>query len=259
MITNKPFVLKTVKNNNENKTILDKSLGFDYTSKLAPTAKNTHKDGWDSEKHYWYDLYMGLYLIDTFKINKNHAIDIGVFKGFYSSVYARHFENVDSFEANPYAFSHSKLNFNRQGLENITLHNKGVWSSNTELNFYCKFNDESKTLICGQSTTLETLEQEEGLTTEIIKAKMVTLDSFSFKPSFIKIDAEGSEIEILKGAMKTLVRYKPLLQIENDTVLANNPEIEQMLLQIGYNKVNLEEYKHVYGNITLSDDYYINN
>ena len=257
MITNKPFVLKTIKNNKENKVILDKSLGFDYTSRVAPNEENTHEHSWDSEKHSWYDLYMGLYLIDTFKINKKHAIDIGAFKGFYSSVYARHFEKVDSFEPDPYSFSHGKLNFNRQELENITLHNKGVWSSDTDLDFYCKFTDESKTLVSGQSTTLKTLEQEEGLTTEVLKAKMVALDSFYFKPSFIKIDAEGSEIEILKGATQTLEKHKPLLQIENNTILANNSEIDQMLLRIGYNKIDLKEHKHVYGNLSLSDSYYI--
>lgn len=257
MITNKHFVLKTIKNNNENKAILDKSLGFDYTSRISPNAENTHKHSWDSEMHYWYDLYMGLYLIDTFKMDKNHAIDIGVFKGFYSSVYARHFQKVDSFEPDPYAYAHSKINFNRQELENVTLHNKGVWSSNTELDFYCKFYDETKTLITGESTTLEMLEQEEGLTTEVVKAKMVALDSFSFKPSFIKIDAEGSEIEIIEGAEKTLVSNKPLLQIENNTVPTNNDKIDQLLKQIDYEKIELEEFKHVYGNLILSDTYYI--
>jgi len=38
-----------------------------------------------------------------------------------------------------------------------------------------------------------------------IKVRKVTLDSLNVKADFIKIDAEGSEIEILRGAEKTLL------------------------------------------------------
>ena len=36
-----------------------------------------------------------------------------------------------------------------------------------------------------------------------------TLDSLKTSPDFIKIDVEGSERHVLKGAMKTIKKYKP--------------------------------------------------
>ena len=66
---------------------------------------------------------------------------------------------------------------------------------------------------------------------------MSPIDTYNFKPSFIKIDAEGSEVEILKGSFNTLKMYKPFLQIENDTVLENNPIIDSMLFDLGYKKM----------------------
>ncbi len=45
--------------------------------------------------------------------------------------------------------------------------------------------------------------------------EMVTLDSFNLdNVSFIKIDVEGHEIEVLKGARATLERNKPVMVIE---------------------------------------------
>ena len=45
-----------------------------------------------------------------------------------------------------------------------------------------------------------------------IKVKVLTLDQYilksKYKPNFIKIDVEGSEFFVLKGAKKTIIRYK---------------------------------------------------
>lgn len=257
MISNKRFIFKTIENDKKDKSILDRSLGFNYKSVKAPSKTSKHLDGWHSEKINWYTLYTGLFLMDTFRISKKHAIDIGGFKGFYSSVYARHFDFVDVFEANPYAYTLSKLNFKRQELTNVTLHNKGCWSKEESIDFYCKFYDKEKTLITGQSTPIKDLNQEEGLITEKIKTSMVSIDSFNFQPSFIKIDAEGSEVKILEGSINTLKVFKPFLQIENDGVLENNSIIDYLLIDLGYSKIDLNKYSHLFGNLILCDSYYI--
>lgn len=43
---------------------------------------------------------------------------------------------------------------------------------------------------------------------------IVTLDSLNLSPDFIKIDVEGAELQVLRGAVDTLKRCKPVLQIE---------------------------------------------
>jgi FkbM family methyltransferase len=41
-----------------------------------------------------------------------------------------------------------------------------------------------------------------------------TLDSYKVKPTMIKIDVEGFEMNVIKGARKTLAKYKPTLIME---------------------------------------------
>jgi hypothetical protein len=61
-----------------------------------------------------------------------------------------------------------------------------------------------------------TLREEENC--EKVKVKTMTLDSFCKeynveRVDFIKIDAEGSEREIIKGAKETIKRFKPKMAI----------------------------------------------
>lgn len=43
---------------------------------------------------------------------------------------------------------------------------------------------------------------------------MKSLDSFNLQPSYIKIDVEGYELFVLKGAEQTLKKYKPVIVME---------------------------------------------
>ncbi len=51
-------------------------------------------------------------------------------------------------------------------------------------------------------------------------------------PDFIKIDVEGHELEVLKGALKTLKERKPLLLIE--VMNHNNDSVRRLLGEVGY-------------------------
>lgn len=66
-----------------------------------------------------------------------------------------------------------------------------------------------------------------------IRKRIVTLDSLRFKPFFIKIDVEGHEIHVLKGAENTLKMFKPIVLIE----IATHKSYEDVLgflADIGY-------------------------
>ena len=71
-----------------------------------------------------------------------------------------------------------------------------------------------------------------------------TLDSLILKPFFVKIDVEGSETAVLKGAMKTLIEFRPvvLIEIQNaETYL----EISAILNEIGYKSIDVEPRKNL--------------
>ena len=244
----KRYVADKAINNNVNKRIFNKSPALDYHNAM----------GWDYEIMEWHTLYFGLFLIDTFKISRNQCIDIGGYKGLFSSVYSRHFKEVHTFEPNPYAHIIAMLSFQRQELPNVTLHKTPLFNEEKETDFYIKFFDTDKKNISGQSNTEKEVIQEEGLHTEIVKIKTKTLDSYNFKPSFLKIDVEGANLNVIKGGWDTINTYKPFIQVENDAVLENNSIIEDMLKDIGYTKINMKDYSHIYdGSWSMSDDYFI--
>jgi len=63
----------------------------------------------------------------------------------------------------------------------------------------------------------------------------LTLDDFLDidQLKLIKIDVEGMEADVLRGAPRLLSRFKPILYVENDTV-ASSPELISLLHEFGY-------------------------
>lgn len=102
-----------------------------------------------------------------------------------------------------YAFEPDSNNFKIcqdqfKDLDNISLIKSGLWKSNTNLFFSEDSTDSSKI-------------SKNGLT----RIEVKTLDSILLgeKASFIKMDIEGSELEALEGATKTIINYRPKLAI----------------------------------------------
>lgn len=59
---------------------------------------------------------------------------------------------------------------------------------------------------------------------------LVTLDSFELPQcQFLKIDVEGMELNVLKGASQTIERCRPILYVENDRSELSAPLIEHLL------------------------------
>lgn len=61
-----------------------------------------------------------------------------------------------------------------------------------------------------------------------------TLDSLKLSPTFIKIDVEGCEHEVLEGGLKTLRACEPVLMIER---YYPNPHVHDLLHELGYVEV----------------------
>jgi FkbM family methyltransferase len=62
------------------------------------------------------------------------------------------------------------------------------------------------------------------------EVEVQTLDSFSLHPDVIKIDVEGAELEVLRGAQSTIAQSRPTLLIEE----GRRPEIQHALSALDY-------------------------
>jgi FkbM family methyltransferase len=73
-----------------------------------------------------------------------------------------------------------------------------------------------------------------------------SLDSLNIpQANFMKIDVEGFEVEVLKGAGETIKRCKPVVMVE--VFETNRPEVEVLMQGYGYKKfITLEDYNSIY-------------
>ena len=105
---------------------------------------------------------------------------------------------VFAFEADPKNFEKLKNFVREKNYKNVELLNCGVWSEKTTLFFYDIGSGGSRISEFGNS-----------------KLEVDSIDNIvgEEKIDFIKMDIEGSELNALKGAIKTLERCKPVLAI----------------------------------------------
>ncbi len=55
----------------------------------------------------------------------------------------------------------------------------------------------------------------ESLKLKSTQVELQKLDHYQYRPTFIKIDVEGSELEVVRGAEQTLRTCKPMLMVES--------------------------------------------
>ena len=127
------------------------------------------------------------------------AIDVGAHLGIISYQLSKIFDQVESFEINPAIFSCLEENVSRHCNSNVNLHFTGLGDKHNNVD------------IITPPKTLGTYIKPDGTG----NCKIVPLDDFEFtNVDFIKIDVEGFEANVIKGAMKTIERCRPVILYE---------------------------------------------
>lgn len=163
-------------------------------------------------------------LLNNFMNKESVVYDIGSNMGFHSLGLAEHSKIVYAFEANPKNYKLCKLNVATQ--PKVKVYNVAVSDSNR--------------LGTVEDIDLDSQNNygEIHVDTGSVECEFVKLDDFIKKqkllpPTVIKIDVEGHEYEVLKGADETIRNNLPIIFYEHQHG-DHLPEIYDYLTQLGY-------------------------
>jgi FkbM family methyltransferase len=179
-----------------------------------------------------------LFLLKKFVDKESVVFDIGSNVGDYLYAFERIVTpgNMYGFEPNKNLYNRLKKMFTKANIFNLALSDV---SENADL----KIPTINNKLYPSRGTlnvNFKEIDEEDYI---LLKIKKVTLDDFVIenkipKIDFIKIDVEGHEFNVLKGAVETLKKYKPtlLIEIEQRHHKFSISEIDNFLYALNYKK-----------------------
>jgi|SRR5437867_3357566 len=133
-------------------------------------------------------------------------IDAGANTGGWTIPAAKYYKRVIAFEANPAVARILAKNIHSNNIDNVSIlpFALGEGTGRKDLYFYPKNGQDSF------------LKEHAGITASgrSIPVQMVALDNYGYKPDVLKIDTEGYELNVLKGAYNTIQQNRPQLCVE---------------------------------------------
>jgi len=193
-----------------------------------------------------YGEYEGLLDIDVKKsvlsvphcLSHDLALDVGAHVGAVSIQLAKHFASVVAFE--PIDEPFAALTKNIEPFPHVIAHKIALSDKPGELRFeYVPTHTQlSHVVEVGEDKHFG----EKSVIVGPFEAR--TIDSFAFeKVSFIKIDVEGTELDVIRGGMETIRRCRPTILVEqhgNEEKFHNRLPNEASLALEGLGMVRVE-------------------
>jgi FkbM family methyltransferase len=186
---------------------------------------------WEPELQYYIDNYLG----------DGDVIEIGAHIGYetlYMAEKVKENKRVIAFEPSPKTFL--LLKENCEQFHNIETIEKAL-SDKTETQELLTFNLFSAWNTLGNKARFPRF-FETVLSPEKSVVEKTTLDDFisrrdDIKPSFIKIDVENFEYQVLKGGYNTIKKFKPIIAFEGGDLNRDERYSTKQILKLleGYN------------------------
>ena len=165
------------------------------------------------------------------------ALDIGMNFGFFACLLAQRCSAVYGFEPVPWLAKRAQANGKLNGFNNLTITEMALSDRTGKVMLHVPLESESN---WGTSSLIH----ESGVGAAPIEVATDTLDNFAERADlkrvdFIKLDVEGAEFLVLKGASRTLAKFKPIIIFEQNTESAE--PIMDLLRSLGYEFFDLKE------------------
>jgi FkbM family methyltransferase len=187
----------------------------------------------------WSNGERELRLLANFVDPSRVALDIGAAEGVYSWHLMRLVSKVIAFEPNPHLFK--KLRKAAPFLEIYPMALSNRRGTATLRVPVCR-----NTVACGWGTIHPGNEFEEISPEEVreLDVRVVPLDELGIQNAgFLKIDVEGHELEVLKGAVTLIQNQRPSILVEvSGLTRGNNPQtLFALLRDLGYIALHLRD------------------
>jgi FkbM family methyltransferase len=184
-------------------------------------------------------LEIELVHLSAFAKGKGAAVDIGANQGLYSYKMSKIFPKVYSFEINDTLME--KLIAYNPG--NIEIINKGISSQSGNAVLYIPVLKGQPLYGWASLSPNNCPDTQEHIEKPV---DICPLDTFQLdNVSFIKIDVEGHEVEVLKGAVQTLKQCRPTVLIEIKE--ENLSEVRRLFANVGYQQQSLKDLLGISG------------
>jgi len=170
---------------------------------------------------------------------KNTALDIGANIGNHSIFFSKLFKKVISFEPNPATFDVLALNIKYNAPnQNIIPHRIGLSDANGDLPFILNRSNIGGSRI---QPDFNNKEYHEKIRIKVNKADNIN-SLREEKISLIKVDVEGHEINVFKGAEELIKQNKPAIIFEQgkDSIINGTSDSLEFLLKLGYEFYSLK-------------------
>lgn len=143
--------------------------------------------------------------------------DVGANVGFYSLLAARKAARVIAFEPLPENLSYLRRHIELNGLqERVQVLPIAASDHDGEGMFSIVLGNRSEGSLRPEGT---------------LPVRTMRLDSVGIRPDIIKIDVEGNEYQVLRGAVETMREYRPIVLVAMHT---GDSKCHELLAQLGY-------------------------
>jgi FkbM family methyltransferase len=216
------------------------------TAGTAPILMFSNNDDFVAQHYFWGgpDAYepLSVRLWAALAVTSAGIVDVGAYTGLYSLIAAKRNRKakVFAFEALDRVFFRLKVNQAVNVLPNIRAFNVAVTETDGTVDLHI-YSGES-ILVTGSSLVAGVTDRQVHEIRAVSSVRLDSLVAVGTLPriDLMKVDAEGAEHQVLRGAMGAIARHKPdiLCELLPTAAIA---EIDSALTQLGYRYIQIDD------------------